>query len=91
MPDESVGCCVSLCVCGFRCCSHLQIDTDRCPGTLAVFPVHSELAVLVSPICPRLHQGNSTVTRVTFWSFHDTEFNILFTILLFSNPSCGCC
>ena len=20
--------------------------------------------------------GNSTVTRITFWSFHDTEFNI---------------
>ena len=34
---------------------------------------------------------NSTVTRVTFWSFHDTELNMLFTILLFSNPSCGCC
>ena len=33
-------------------------------------------------------KGNSTVTRVTFWSFHDTE---LFTILFFSNPSCGCC
>ena len=56
MPDESVTCCVSLCVCGFQCCSNLQIDTDRCPGTLAVFPAHSELAVLVSPICPRLHQ-----------------------------------
>ena len=25
MPDESVGCCVSLCVCGFQCCSQLQI------------------------------------------------------------------
>ena len=44
------------CVCGFQCCSQLQIDTDRCPGTLAVFPVHAELAVIVSPICPRLHQ-----------------------------------
>ena len=60
MTDERVGCCVSLCVCvcvcGFQCCSQLQIDTNRCPRTLAVFPVHSELEVIVSPICPRLHQ-----------------------------------
>ena len=40
------------CVCGFQCCSQLQIDTDRCPGTMAVFPVDSELAIIVSPICP---------------------------------------
>ena len=25
------------CVCAFQCCSQLQIDTDRCPGTMAVF------------------------------------------------------
>ena len=36
-------------------------------------------------------KGNSTVTRVTFLSSCDTEFNILFTILLLSNPSCVCC
>ena len=37
------------------------------------------------------YMGNSTVTRVTFLSSCDTEFNILFTILLLSNPSCVCC
>ena len=37
------------------------------------------------------HTGNSTVTRVTFLSSCDTEFNIIFTILLLSNPSCVCC
>ena len=39
----------------------------------------------------KVYLGNSTVTRVTFLSSCDTEFNILFTILLLSNPSCVCC
>ena len=60
------------------------LSVDGCPG---LFWTPKCLA------CSHLNMGmgNSTVTRVTFWSFHDTEFNILFTILLFSNPSCGCC
>ena len=31
--------------------------------------------------------GNSSVIRITFLSCCDTEINILFTILLFSDPS----
>ena len=41
-------------------------------------------------IVQKLPQGNSSVTRVTFCNFWTLKSNILFTILLFSNPSCVC-
>ena len=37
-----------------------------------------------------MKEGNSSVTRVTFYNFWTLKSNILFTILLFSNPSCVC-
>ena len=37
-----------------------------------------------------VYMGNSSVTRVTFCNFWTLKSNILFTILLFSNPSCVC-
>ena len=37
-----------------------------------------------------MNKVNSSVTRFTFCNFWTLKSNILFTILLFSNPSCVC-